>query len=436
MTKARLDGLQLVLLGSALFVLAGFVASRVTFTGLIYFRQLYCASRSLIEHHDPYNPDQLRSAYQAHFHDLPPDPAKVEWLSSALSHCPNLPTTFLVLAPFALLPGNLADALWMLVTAGSIVLASYLIWNVEAERAPRLSALFIFLLLVNSEMLLSLGNTAGSVVGLCVIAVWCFLRDRFALAGILCLALSLVMKPQDGGFVWLYFLLAGGLARKRALQTLAVAALIALPAVLWISHFVPHWLAELHAILAAMYSRGGLDDPGPQSGGALGVNMIVSLQTIFSRIYDESAFYNPAAYLICAIPIVIWVRKSLRSRYSTIGAWYALAAIVPFTLLVVYHRCYDCRLLMLTVPACIDLWLTRSPVRWWALALTVAGITVTGDLLWIAVFHFTGYSHSSLEAAMIPAPVALAALGVFYMWTYIKHGDASAPSAAAAKTAV
>jgi len=72
--------------------------------------------------------------------------------------------------------------------------------------------------LANCELLIVLGNMAGVAIGLCVVAVWCFLRERYVAAGIFCLAISLAIKPHDSGLVWLYFLLAGGIYRRRALQ--------------------------------------------------------------------------------------------------------------------------------------------------------------------------------------------------------------------------
>ena len=41
----------------------------------------------------------------------------------------------------------------------------------------------------------------------------------------MCLAISLMLKPHDAGLVWLYFLLAGGIYRKRALQALVADAI-------------------------------------------------------------------------------------------------------------------------------------------------------------------------------------------------------------------
>jgi hypothetical protein len=384
------------------------------------FKQFYYASRCLIEHHDPYQESQLWAVYTAEAGPVPSDPAVVKWLHEILL-CPNMPTTLLFMAPLALLPWGAAVTVWMALIVASFFVAGYLVWRVCADIAPRYSGALVFLLFVTSGVGLSIGNTAALVVGLCVIAVYCFVSERFIWIGILSLAVSLAIKPHDAGFIWLYFLLAGGVARKRALQTLAVTALIALPAVVWISQVAPHWPQELNANLHAITSRGGQDDPGPHSGGAFGVVMMANLQVVFSRIKDDPGFYNPATYLMCAVPILVWIVKTLRTRYSPAHAWYAMAAIVPFSMLVVYHRYYDCRLLLLAVPACVDLWRTHSPMRWYALALTLAGILVTGDLLWIVVLGLTKYSGPSLGACIIPAPIVLAALGVFFLRVYWKQ---------------
>ncbi len=432
MTNPRQDAFYLMLLGSIFFALVGFATQRISYLGMIDFKEFYSGARCLIEHHDPYRESDLGAVYHELANVLPYVPITAAWQRTNASLTPNFPTTFLLVAPFALLPWKLATAIWTLLTAASFILAAFLMWSLGAPFAPRLSSGLIFLLLINSEMLLALGNTAGLVVGLCVIAAWCFLRERFVLAGVLCMAVSLAMKPHDAGLIWLYFLLAGGVLRKRALQTLAVTALLAVPAILWISHVAPHWPLELHANLATITARGGLDDPGPSSGGAFGVNMIVCLQAIVSRFRDDPGFYNPISYLIVAALLAPWLIKTLRSRFTPALAWFALAAVVPLAMLPVYHRCYDARLLMLTVPACAMLWKKGGPAAWCALLLTLLAIVITGDIFWIAVFHFTDYSYNSALVGMIPAPLILLALGIFYLWIYLRRDPAAALDAAAA----
>ena len=421
MTKARLDGLQLLLVGSVLFVVAGLIAARANFAGMTDFKQFYYASRCLIEHHDPYKQSDLWSVYVAESRDVPADPGEAVWMQRMLSICPNFPTTFLVILPLALLPWKLAEAVWMLLTAGSLILASCATWDLGARFAPRLSGWMVFLLLVNSELILSLGNTAGLVVGLCVIAAWCFLCERFVVGGIACMAVSLAMKPHDAGMIWLFFLLAGGVGRKRALQTLGATALLAIPAALWITHVVPHWPQELNANVTTIMAHGGIDDPGPASGGNFGVNMIISLQSVASRISDNPHFYNGAAYLICGLLLLPWAWKTLRSPWSPRMACFALAAVAPLSMLPVYHRCYDAKLVLLTIPACAMLWAERGRVGWLALVLTAATLVVTGDLLWIGVFQLTRYSGAAVTAEAYPAPLILLVLGVFYLWVYLKE---------------
>lgn len=426
MTNARQDGFYLLLLGSVFFALIGAATARLNYFGMDDFKLFYCASRCLIEHHDPYQANDLRAVYRAEGLEPLTDPRVAGWHNTEPA-TDNFPTTFLLVAPIAVLPWKLAEAVWMLLTAGCFIVASFAMWNLGAEFAPRIYSLLIFLFLINSELLLSLGNNAGIAVGLAVLAVWCFLRERFVFAGILCMAISLAMKPHDAGMIWLYFLLAGSVPRKRALQTLAAVVVLAVPALLWMSHVAPHWPQELHCNIVMKMSRGGIDDPGPNSGGAFGVNMIVCLQAIVSRFRDDPGFYNPVAYLICAALLLPWFFKTLRSRFSPALAWFALAAVVPLAMLPVYHRCYDARLLLLTVPACAMLWKKGGPMAWCALLLTLGGIVITGDIFWIAVFHFTGYSYRSALMGMIPAPLVLLALGIFYLWIYLRGAPAPAP---------
>ena len=397
------------------------------------FLQIYTSSRCVAHHHDPYRPGELMAFYQADTGSLPAG-------SGAVSHtlrlivfiAPNLPTTLFLIAPVAALPWKFAVAIWMTLIAAAFILACYCVWKVGAESAPRLYGALIFLVLVNSGLLLSAGNTAGLVVSLSVIAVCCFLQERFVPAGIVCLAIALAMKPHDAGPIWLYFLLAGGAHRKRALQTLVLTAVIILPAILWVAHSAPHWAPELQANLAGGLSSGGLNNPGPTTQGGRGIGMIISLQSLLSLIRDDARFYNPVAYLICGVLLVIWCVKTLRSRSSPPLAWFALAAISPLTLLPFYHRTYDARLLLLAIPACAILWKNGGPVRWCALLLTLAAIILTGDLFWIVVFQLTHYSGLSATYGTIPAPLMLLSTGIFYLWVYVRRDSEHVPAAVAA----
>jgi hypothetical protein len=319
----------------------------------------------------------------------------------------------------------------MMLSAGSLILAALLTWNRAASYTPAITGALICFILANCEAVLATGNPAGMVVGLCVVAVWCFLEERFVWAGILCLAVSLAIKPHDAGLVWLYFVLAGGTYRKRALQTLVVIAVLSLAAILWISAVAPHWLPELHTNFLAQSAPGGQAYPGPSSADTgSGPSMIINLQSAVYVFSDNPLVYNSISYLICGALLLIGLVHTLRTRFSTARAWVALAAIAPLTVLVTYHRPYDAKLLLLAVPACAMLWTEGKPIRWIALLVTAAGIVFTADIPLAILLTLTGNLHIStarLSGEILtvvltrPTPIILLAMGIFYLWVYLRH---------------
>jgi len=271
--------------------------------------------------------------------------------------------------------------LWMILTDASFILATYLMWSSAAKDAPVISGALICLFLIGNELLLEIGNPAGIAVSLCVIAVWCFLKDRFVPAGVLRFAHSFLVKTHVLGLIWLYFLLAGGLYRKRALQTLVMMFVLGLPAILWVSHVAPHWVAELRTNLQIASRHGSSSDPGPagvnpQAHGAT----VISLQTVISVFRDDPRFYNPITCLLCAPLLLVWAITTLRRRFSQESAWLALAAIAALSMLPLYHRLHDTGLLLLVFPAFAMLWARGGVTAWLALLFTGAGAFMTSDI--------------------------------------------------------
>jgi len=209
-----------------------------------------------------------------------------------------------------------------------------------------------------------------------------------------------------------------------------VTLALALPALLWVSNVAPHWPHELHSNLLAASARGDLNDPGPTSMGAHTLGMIISLQTVVSVFRDDPRFYNPVTYLICAPPLLLWAWVTLRSRFTPERAWLALAAISALAMLPVYHRIYDAKLLLLTIPACAMLWAEGGLIGWLALLVTAAGFVLTGDLAWVIFLGFIRALHLPAasvpgqivaNALVFPVPLTLLAMGVFYLWVYARR---------------
>jgi hypothetical protein len=427
-------GLLLILAGSLVFVFWGSSLARAKPLGGLDFRALYEGAGCLLHQCDPFNPSEVRAYYnQTGDARLYP-----EWALYTLSLLNYLPTLYPFTAAFAVLPWSIAQPLWTGLTAVSFLLAAYGVWRDSKDNAPLLAGCFIGFLLANSEITLSGGNAAGLVVSFCVLASWCFFHDRFAWAGVFCMAASLAMKPHDAGLVWLYFLLVGGSFRKRAGQTLVMNVLLGAASILWVSLVAPHWFTELRSVMAMYASHGGANDPGilgdPKSsfrsfGLAVYPGMVCDLQSIAALFRDDPRFYNPFTYFFCAPFLATWIVATWRSSFSRDTCYLALAAIVPFTLLVTYHRTTDTKLLLLVIPACALLWSEGGAMKWLALAVTGAGIFITGDISLVVLGIRAGVpdwanAEVSRKALLVleyrPVPLVLLAMGFFYLWAYVR----------------
>lgn len=428
MIVARREGFELVLLGGLAFVLLGWALTLGNASSGVDFRGLYYPAKCLLQHGDPFVGSDVLRAYQADVAHLPSNSAKIELIST---HLVYPPTVFLFSAPFALLPFKLANFLWLLCIAASVIVAAVLTWRLGGDYAPAFSGAMVGFLLANSQLFIFMGNIAGLAIGLCVIACWCFLRDRFVWLGILCMALSVLAKPQDAFFIWLYFLLAGGLSRKRALQSVVVGVLLALPILFWVWHVAPNWFGELRTNLSAeLLPANGIDNPGLSSAGAHGVGMVVSLQKIVAAIWDDPRIFNPVTYLICAPVFLIGAYLTVKRKQTFERKLLALAGLAAMTMLPVYHRQIDTKLLMLAIPACALLWVQGGRIGKFAAGLTVAAFTITGDLSWaliqIVINHLNPHGQFStylvIAAQIVPAPLIMLILGVFFVWALARTG--------------
>jgi hypothetical protein len=344
-----------------------------------------------------------------------------------------LPTTFTITVPFAAMPWGLSRVLWMALIGSSMVLAAFLMRDAGGDYSPLLVGSLAGFFLADNELLMVVGNVAGVAITLCIVATWCFVRNRYIVLGILCFAASLSLKPHDSGLVWLYFLLAGGIYRRRALQTLAATVVLILPALVWITNVSPNWIRELQANLVLDTAPGQRSDPSIASMGSHGLSMLVNLQTVFASFWSNPYIYNFAAILVCGPLLLIWIFATLRSHTSPAKTWLALASVSALTMLPLYHRQYDTKLLLLTLPGCAILWSRGGRVGRLGLLLSCAGFVLTGDLSWIGLLSLLsklspalgGLTDSILRYAQIfSAPLILLLIGSFYLRAYVKYEDA------------
>ncbi|MGC2160837.1 MAG: glycosyltransferase family 87 protein [Silvibacterium sp.] len=432
MRKIRTESLLLWLLGGLIFVLGGYGARRTSLVPMLDFKPIYYGARCLLEHGNPYNQSELQRVYLSESTEaLSAPPALRPRLLRIATVYVYPPTILFLTVPIALLGWGAACFLWLTLIAASILCASFLMLRIAGHDAPVLTACLIGFFVATSILLLEVGNPAGLSVGLCVIAVWCFAQERFAVAGVLCLAASLAIKPQDTGLVWLFFLLAGGVYRRRAWQSLGAAVALSLPGLVWAWRAAPNWLYALRTRLTMDAARGSFNDPGPTGvhARAIGATM-VNLQTLVSLVWDNPRFYNAVTYGVCGALLLVWGMVTVRSQRSARRDWLALAVIAALSMLPVYHRQHDTRLLLLMFPAFAMVWAEGGGLRWPALAVTGAGTVLTGDMAMklLAVLAYRwhlgggGWWAKLLDAALIrPAPIVLLAISVFYLWVYARY---------------
>jgi hypothetical protein len=410
-----------------LFLALGLGLEHSSSSSMQDFRVVYYPARCLLHNCDPYNETEVLRVLNREGGNRPTDTPTIRQI---VTHSIYPPTVFIFTMPFALLPWGSAHILWLTLTVACLILASFLIWNLGAGYAPISSGVLVGFLLANTELIVISGNSAGIVVGLCVVAVWCLVQERYVPLGILCLAVSLAIKPHDTGLVWLYFLLAGGVYRKRAIQTLVVMVALTLPVVLWTWRVSPHWMQEVKSNIASFSVHGGLTDPGPAAAAINGPGMLTNLQAVFSVFKDDPHFYNPVTYSICVPLLLFWMFVTLRSRPTLPRVWLALASISALSVLPVYHRQYDAKLLLLAVPACAMLWAEGGLVGWLALILTSTGIVLTADLPQAAMLVLIDKLHlgetglpGQVQAALqaFPGPLVLLVMGIFYLWIYFRR---------------
>jgi hypothetical protein len=427
MTDRHRDGRYLIILGAAVLILLSSALWLKMDWSMADFKSLYYAAKCLDQHTDPYNAANALVLVHADGIDRM---AKPTIASTMDVHNPYPPTQFVFTAPLGLFNLRSAGLLWVLLSLACLMLAATAVWKTSAAHAPVLSGALIGFVLANSETVIALGNAAAIATGLCVVAAWCFLSNRYVMFGVIILSLSMLLKPQDSGLIWLFLILAGGAYRKRALQTALAVLAFSAPVLLWVSLVAPHWPKELIANIAMFGAQGGINDPGPSS--PLWPTAIVNLQTIISLVDNTPGHYDAVTFLFCAALFLPLAIATLRSRVSPSNAWIGLAAIAGITMLAGYHRRGDTKLLLICIPACAIL-LSHNKVRGrLALTVTAAAIFFTGDNPWTMSFMFLNHlqkSHKhladSLQAPLqvIPAPLSMFVMAIFFVWVYVKQAS-------------
>jgi hypothetical protein len=309
------------------------------------FVPVYAGARCLIHGCDPYNTSQL----EPEFFQAGGQPSDLPSWQIDVPVYP--PSTFLALAPIALLRFPVARLVWFLLNGCLFATAAGLILSICPPPHRWLGMILVSFFVLTAGILLVLGQPAVFAISLVVIGSCLFLRGRFVPLGAFLFFLSLAVKPQIGCFIVLYFL-AQRIYWRYAAFAMAGAALLLLCAGLILGQHSRSagWASTLRANLSATLSPGGSADPRPANPQAIGDQ---NLQTLTSIFLAKAGQFNAAAYAIFLALFGAGMVVVLRANRGPELHLVALGALSILTLMPVYHRFYDTRLLLLSVPAVV-----------------------------------------------------------------------------------
>jgi Glycosyltransferase family 87 len=282
------------------------------------------------------------------------------------------PSTFLALSPLALLRFPTARLLWFLLNGCLFVTSVGLILSLCPGTQRWLTTALGCFILATSGILLVLGQPAAFAISLVIIGCYFFLRSRFLPLGAVLFALSLAVKPQIGGLIVLY-LLVQRIHWRYAAVALTGALLVLLSAglILKLHPRSAGCTSTLRANLSATLSPGGSADPRPANVQAVGD---LNVQTLTSIFFPEARTFNVVAYAIFVILLVGLMLVVLRANAGPELHFLALAAVSVLSLTPVYHRFYDARLLLLTIPAVLIVFQRRRLLGSMIAVLTILAV--------------------------------------------------------------
>jgi Glycosyltransferase family 87 len=366
MKFARPDLSSLVLIVSALLFL--FLGSRNALHHSIDFVPAYTGARCLIHGCNPYNTSQLTQQYfQAG--------GRIDELPGWEHETPVYPpSTLLAISPLALLPYQAARALWFLLNGSLFAISAGLILSLCPRPQRWMATALVSLILASSGILLELGQPSLFAISLLIIGSCLFLRDRFLPLGAVLLMLSLAVKPQLGGLIVLY-LLVRGIHRRYAVAAMAgaLALLLCAGLILRMNPSSANWTSDLSANLSARLTgnAGDMNDPRPANKQAV---CDINLQAITGIFFSNAREFNDAAWAVFLILLVAGGVVILRAKAGPEMNLISLGALAALSLTPVYHRFYDTRMLLITVPAVVIVYQKRRLLGAVIGALTVLAL--------------------------------------------------------------
>jgi hypothetical protein len=372
----------------------------------------YSGARCFLHGCNPYDSADLQREYVAAHGNLAALDPRHDW-HVLIPVYP--PTTFLLLTPLTLVDYPHAQVLWFYSSSVLYCLALGLL----VAFVPRHWAAIYFLLAAttlnnaNTDFLLGPGNPSAPAIALVALAVWAFYQLPTRWPGVVLLALALAMKPHMAIAVFFFLLLRRGL-RKPALLA-GVIALAMLAGSAWRLHSTTGnaWRQKFSDAVISGIRPGGTNSPGPENVSA---PHILNVQALISVFVPETRRFNLISFALTGMGGVLWLAAFAR-RGQQADPLLATAGLLCLSLLPLYHRDYDSRLLILTLPPLVLLLRERTG---WGIALLAASTPLLFSQTTMHAEHYLNVrnitSLSPLRTALFLREGPLALLALSFLW--------------------
>lgn len=340
------------------------------------FAVVYGATRAWLTGQNPYDYQSLAAVLRGGgFDGLPlPHPTDLPALYP--------PPTFVVLAPFAVMPWTVAKLSWLILNLAALaVLAGALLrvrgMTLGQPRAGLLIAAVLALAGVHSGI--ALGQLALVPTSLMVVAVVLDRHGWSRWAGGAA-ALATAIKPHLGGVLLLWLLLRGCRQRVRALvvAVLILAALTGAGAARLQQADISWWRDLKRNVYD--FTHGGIGDPTRANPLA---HQLINLHLPLHAVTDNRAAASAIVYTLVVAAGAITLLGAARSTDPD-RDWLCLSILAVLSLLAVPHRHYDAVLVALPLAWCVQR-LSEGCDRLALLALLALGAFLTpgGAMVWL-----------------------------------------------------
>jgi hypothetical protein len=340
----------LLFLAGAEFAMRGPVRAISTATRFNDFLSPFIQAKAWTHGLDPYSPEVLLRLWPpeaAHFIFLPKEVANGSLVAHRGIPTAYPVTAFVLIAPFSVLPWNVAYALWLglnLILFLLMICALLALAGFSYHEQSAILFVAATLALAPFHTGIATGNVSLIAVELGVITIWTA-RRRHDIMGAILLAVSVGLKPQIGLCFLLYYLVR---RRWRVFAvSLSILACIAALGVLRLEAGHTAWLQNYLNDNRVLLETGVLGNFTPVNPMRFGlINLQVALYPILGRV----RLANGLAMLVGLILLGAWIVAMSRIRSDEDLELLDLGAIGVISLLPVYHRFYDAVLLVL--PLC------------------------------------------------------------------------------------